>query len=224
MSKLPIFLALVLACNNAGSSRREDSMDPSTPPPSPSTSATDAEVEQHLTLAIIAHGNRPDLAQKEASIRWLAGHADRAYPVVMARAKATPTPALVEIIGYLRRPDATAWLIELLRANGPATGAAGIALGRSPDARARDALVTAVAHPETQVVTSALDGLRVRGDRSVCASLTPLAHHDSSEVRYVWVSAGAALGCLDTAALRALATSDPDPDVKQLAAKLAGPP
>jgi hypothetical protein len=182
---------------------------------------TDAEVDHHLTLAVTAHGNRPDLAQKETSMRWLAEHADRAYPVVIARAKATPAPGLVEVVGRLRRPEATAWLGELLRANGPATGAAGVALGSSPDPAARDALVAALAAHETQVVTSALDGLRIRGDRSVCGSLAPLASHGDAEVRYVWVRAGAELGCLDAAALRALATSDPDPDVQKLAAKLA---
>jgi HEAT repeat protein len=108
-----------------------------------------------------------------------------------------------------------------LRANGPATGAAGIALGRSPDPAARDALVAALALGESSVVTAALDGLRVRGDRSVCPSLAPLATHGDAEVRYVWVRSGAELGCLDIAALRALASSDPDPEVRKLAAQLA---
>jgi hypothetical protein len=45
--------------------------------------------------------------------------------------------------------------------------------------------------------------------------------HADAEVRYVWVRAGVELGCLDAAALHALATSDPDPDVRKLAAELA---
>jgi HEAT repeat protein len=224
MSRLPLLLTLILACNNAGSGRREDSMAPPTTPPPSTSSATDAEVEQHLTLALVPNGNRPDLTQKEASIRWLVDHGDRAYPIVMARAKATPTPALVDVIGRLGRPDATAWLVELLHANGPATVAAGIALGGSPDPRARDVLIAALARPETPVVTAALDGLRVRGDRSICASLALAGTHANAEVRYVWVRAGAALGCLDAAALRALAASDPDADVKALAAQLAAAP
>lgn len=188
---------------------------------STSPSVTDAEVEQHLTLAVTAHGDRPDLVQKEASLRWLADHADRSYPIVIERAKAMPTPGMLEIVGRLGRPEATAWLCERLRTPGPATGAAGTALGRSPDPGARDVLVAALAAPEADVVIAALDGLRIRGDHSVCASLAPLATHADAEVRYVWVRAGAALGCLGAAELRALATSDSDPDVRHLAAELA---
>jgi hypothetical protein len=222
MNRASTLLALVLACNNAGSSRREDSMvPPGNAFPSTSPSVTDAEIEQHLTLAVTAHGNRPDLAQKEASLRWLADHADRAYPIVIARAKATPTPGLVEVVGRLARPEATTWLGELLRAAGPASGAAGTALGRSPDPRAQDVLVAALAVQEADVVIAALDGLRIRGDRSVCASLASLVTHADAEIRYVWVRAGVELGCLDAAALRALATSDPDPDVRKLATELA---
>jgi len=81
-------------------------------------------------------------------------------------------------------------------------------------------LIAALAAQEADVVIAALDGLRIRGDHSVCASLAPFATHADAEVRYVWVRAGAALGCLDAAALRALATSDPDPDVRHLATEL----
>jgi hypothetical protein len=213
---------LTLACSNAGPGRREDSM--LTPDNASSTSpgATDAEVEQHLTLAITAHGNRPDLAQKEAALRWLAEHADRAYPLVMSRAKATPTPGLVEVVGRLGRREATSWLGEQLRTSGAATGAAGTALGQSPDPGAREVLVAALTATEPDVVSAALDGLRIRGDRSVCGSLAPLATHADAEVRYVWVRPGAALGCLDPAAPRNLAMSDPDPDVRKLATELAG--
>lgn len=223
MIRAAALLTFVLACNTAGPTRREDSMAPATPP-SPtaaSPSVTDAEIEQHLTLAITAHGNRPDLAQKEASLRWLADHADRAYPIVIARAKATPTPGLLEVVGRLGRPEATAWLAETLRAAGPASGPAAIALGRAPDPAARDALIAALAAPQPDVVMAALDALRLRNDRSVCPSLAPLASHADAEVRYVWVRAAAALGCLDHAALRALATSDADPDVRKLATELA---
>jgi len=223
MNRALTVLTLVLACNNTGPGRREDSMAPgNAPSPTAPTSPSvpDAEVEQHLTLAITAHGNRPDLAQKETALRWLADHADRSYPIVIERAKATPTPGMLEIVGRLGRSEATAWLGELLRTAGPATGAAGTALGRSHDPGAREVLIAALAAQEADVVIAALDGLRIRGDHSVCASLAPLATHADAEVRYVWVRAGAALGCLDAAALRALATSDPDPDVRHLATEL----
>lgn len=127
---------------------------------------------------------------------------------------------MLEIVGRLGRPEATAWLGELLLAAGLTTGAAGTALGRSHDPAARDTLVRALAAQQPDVVMAALDGLRLRGDRSVCASLAPLASHTDPEVRYVWVRTGATLGCLDAAALRALATSDADPDVRQLAHEL----
>lgn len=139
----------------------------------------------------------------------------------MARAKDAPTPALVEVIGRLGHREATAWLVEQLRASGPSTGAAGVALGQSPDPDALAALTASLAAHEPEVVIAALDGLRIRGDRSVCGSLASVASHADSEVRYVWVRAGAALGCLDHAALRQLAASDPDPDVRKFAAELA---
>ncbi|HEX3763752.1 MAG TPA: HEAT repeat domain-containing protein, partial [Kofleriaceae bacterium] len=134
---------------------------PTSSPAHTGPNVTDAEIEQHLTLAVTAHGNRADLAGKEAALRWLADHADRAYPIVLEHAKATPTPSLIEVVGRLARPEATAWLAQLLRTAGPTSGAAGVALGRSPDPRARDALVEALTAHEPDVVISAVDGLRV---------------------------------------------------------------
>lgn len=224
MTRLVPALMLALACN-AGPGRREDSMPPSNTPTSSSARTgaivTDAEIEQHLALAITSHGNRADLVGKEAALRWLADHAERAYPLVIEHAKATPTPSLIEVVGRLGRPEATPWLVEQLHAAGTARGAAGISLGHTPDPHAREALLAALAAQDPEVVIAALDGLRVRGDRSICASLAPLATHADAEVRYVWVRTGAELGCIDAAALRKLAGSDTDPDVRHLATELA---
>jgi hypothetical protein len=109
--------------------------------------------------------------------------------------------ALVEVVVRLGRAEATAWLCERLIVAEPAAGAAAIALGRSPDPAARDARVAALAALDPDFVIATLDGLRLRGDRSSCASLAALARHGDAEVRHVWVRASAALGCLDATAL-----------------------
>ena len=221
MNRFFLGLLLVVACNGAGSARREDSMPRSTPPPSNPAPGDDPDVAMHLSFALTPHGNRPDLAQKEASIRWLLEHADRAYPIVLARAKATPNPALVHVLGRFGRAESTPLLTDVLTAGGAASGSAGVALGGATDSKARAVLVQSLGHANPRVVTAALDGLRVRGDRSVCADVLPLIRHADGEVRYVCVRTGAALGCLDAAALRALASSDADPEVRKLAADLS---
>ncbi|WP_437905833.1 HEAT repeat domain-containing protein [Sorangium sp. So ce327] len=199
-----------------------------TPPPPPFSStaapAGDPDVDMHLGMALNPHGNRPDLAQKAASIQWLVDHAERAYPIVLARAEATPSVGLVSVLGRFARAESTPVLARALVAGGLASGAAGTALGEAPDPRARAALIEALGHTDVQVVTAALNGLRVRGDRSVCADVVAATRHPDGEVRWMAVSAGAALGCLDRAALRALAEGDADPYVRKLAARLSQAP
>jgi HEAT repeat protein len=72
-----------------------------------------------------------------------------------------------------------------------------------------------------EVASAALDGLRARGARDACPAIVTATGHASAEVRYVAVEVGAALGCLDRARLGALATGDPDPDVRKRAAELS---
>jgi hypothetical protein len=53
---------------------------------SPRRAAPDPEVETQIAFATNPHDDRPDLAQREASIRWLVDHSARAFPVVLAAA------------------------------------------------------------------------------------------------------------------------------------------
>lgn len=198
-------------------------MSNSTPPPETHSTSqpTDPEVAGHIALALSPHGNRPDLAQKQTSIRWLVDHKDRAFPIVLARAKASPNAAVLSLLGHFAAPESAALLREVFLAGGAASAAAAIALAGLPGNDTRALLVSGLADRNHTVVMAALDGLRVRGDRSVCPEIAPILKHANAEVRYVCVRAAAALGCVDRAALDALASGDADRDVRELAASLA---
>jgi HEAT repeat protein len=190
-------------------------------PPMPERDVSDAEIDRQLLAAQDSRGDRPNLVAREQSLRWLVAHADRAWPRVLAAAQAAPTPRLVEILGRFDRPEATPLLIAALEAGGDAARVAGGALGSSHDPAGHDALFRALASLQPQVVMAGLHGLRMRGDNGACSKMLPLLSHADSEVRWMAVHAGAGLGCLDAAALDAIAAGDAADDVRRLAAEQA---
>lgn len=187
----------------------------------PERDVTDAEIDRQLLAAQDPHGDRPNLVAREQALQWLLAHADRAWPRVLAAARAAPTPRRVEILGRLDRPESTPLLIATLEAGGDSARVAGGALGSSHDPVGHDALFRALGSPQSPVVMAGLHGLRMRGDRGACDRMLPLLSHADSEVRWMAVHAGAGLGCLDAAALDAIAAGDADADVRRLAAEQA---
>jgi hypothetical protein len=241
----PLGLCLLLAfvaCQKNGASRHEEPM--STKPPSdarapantgaPGAGGTDAnatgtgasapsadEIRTHIRLAQPRSGNRPDLAQRDTSIAWLLAHADVAYPIVLEEVRASPGPAGIALLGRFDRAESTPVLSAILQQGEDEARVAAFQLALASDAAALAAAIEATRHENPDIASAAVDGLGKRGDRGQCAAIVAATRHDSAEVRYVAVEAGAALGCLDAAALARLAKSDPDADVRARAQELS---
>jgi hypothetical protein len=183
--------------------------------------AADPEVLRQLTAVRIRAGSPPDVRQRERALAWLAEHAERAWPTVLARAEASPhDPVLIDVVGRLRRPEATS-LLRRAFADEHTRAYAAAGLGLSPDPAARAFLRATLDSPHHAEVVAALTGLGASGDSAVCADVTPRVEADDAEIRWAAVDAAIKAGCLDAAALERLAREDPDPDVRARAGRPA---
>ena len=179
----------------------------------------DPEVIRQLAALHIRAGSPPDPRQRDRALAWLLEHADRSLPVALARAEEAPQDAvLVDLLGRLRRPEATA-LLRRAFADERTRQYAAAGLGLSPDPVARAALRSALDSPNPAEVVAALAGLGASGDPTVCADITPRLHAANAEVRWMAVEAGSRLKCLDRATLEGIVRSDPDASVRALAAE-----
>lgn len=179
---------------------------------------TDPNIDRQIAALHIRAGSPADLRQRGGAIDWLLRHADRSFPVVLARVEAQPHDlVLLDLLGRYRRPEATP---ALLRAFGdPQTRLqAASGLGLSPDPVAREALRRALDSTDPGDATAALSGLGASGDASACADIVPRLQSDSVEVRWMAVEIGARLGCLPRDTLEAISVDDPDARVRALAA------
>ena len=181
------------------------------PPPDP-------EVIRQLTALHIRAGSPPDLRQRDRALTWLIGHADRTLLVALARAEEAPQDVvLVDLLGRLRRPEATA-LLRRAFADERTRSSAAAGLGLSPDPAARAALRGALDSSNPGEVAAALAGLGASGDPAACADIAPRLRDVSVEVRWMAVEVGSRLGCLTRAALEDIVRGDPDATVRALAA------
>jgi HEAT repeat protein len=180
----------------------------------------DAEVETQITLAETPFGDGPHARERNRAIEWLVAHADRAYPVVLARvAGGRATAAVIDLLPRFAREESIAPLEKLLSGPEPPAWAAGQALARHPQKEAGDALRRLLTRSGASAVVAA-DALATRGDRGDCAALVAAAGSTDARLRYHAVQAAGTLGCLGRDALQSFERSDTDPDVRGLAAKL----
>ncbi len=227
MSRATLALFLLLACRTPARQEGHDDM-PTSPPPATSPSAdagaasADGEVEAQLRLALGPHGSGPDLRERARATDWLVAHADRAYPVVLARARTAPAAGGLALLGRFDRAESIEVLAAILERGDPLASEAAVALGAARDAAALVALRRAASQSAEPVIVAALDGLRVRKDPAGCDAILPRLAHASAEVRWMAVHAGSELGCLDRTTLEALATDDADATVRDLARQRAG--
>ena len=186
--------------------------------PSPMT-PPDPEVVRQLTALHIRAGSPPDLRQRDRALAWLVEHSDRTLPVALARAEEAPQDVvLVDLLGRLRRPEATSFLRRAFADDRTRTYAAA-GLGMSPDPAARAVLRGALESKSPGEVAAALAGLGASGDPAVCADITPRLQDGNAEVRWMAVDAGSRLGCLNRPQLEAIAREDSDATVRALAAE-----
>jgi len=176
--------------------------------------AADPDVLRELAAMHIRAGSPADLRQRDRALAWLIEHADRAWPTVLARAEEAPQDAvIIDVLGRLRRPEATA-LLRRAFAHERTRGSAAAGLGMSPDPAARAFLREALTSPQPADVVGALAGLGASGDRTVCGDITPQLQSANAEIRWTAVDAAMKIGCLEAAALDRIARDDPDPDVR----------
>jgi hypothetical protein len=194
-----------------------------------SPAAQDDELDRHLGFLLSPFGDEPSRRQRAQSLAWLVAHGDRAYPRLLGTLRANPTaldaPPIMEALPAFGRPESVPVLAEILDRGLPQLSTvAALALARQPEPPARAALLRAVASANGESRMAALDGLKQRADRSVCAEVLAVLADADPSVRYHAVVAAAALGCLSKAQLAELSVKDPDRDVRSLAIQLAGAP
>ena len=182
---------------------------------------SDTEVETQLTLAESPVGGGPHQRERERAAQWLLDHADRSYPVVLARFdQGRAGEALVALLSRFDRHESIPRLERLLSGPEPPAWAAGQALARHSQPAAGEALRRALGHADPKVATIAADALGTRGDRGDCAALVVHVQNPDARLRYHVVQAAGHLGCLARADLESLARSDADADVRALATRL----
>lgn len=180
----------------------------------------DAEVETQIMLAETPFGDGPHARERDRAIEWLVAHADRAYPVLLARVSGgRASAAVIDLLPRFAREESIAPLEKLLSGPEPPAWAAGQALARHPQKAAGDALRRAIATRGAAAVVAA-DALATRGDRGDCAALVAAAGASDARLRYHAVQAAGTLGCLGREALQSFERSDSDADIRGLATKL----
>jgi HEAT repeat protein len=182
----------------------------------------DLEVTRQIAALHIRAGSPPDLRQRGRALAWLVAHADRTLPLALVAAEAAPQDvALIDLLGHLRRSEATPLLTRAFGDERTRTYAA-TGLGMSPDPLARAVLRTALESSDSREVVAALGGLGSSGDPSACGGITPRLKSAHAEVRWMAVEAGCRLGCHSRAVLEDIAQNDPDADVRALAVRRLG--
>lgn len=186
-----------------------------------------AELQRRVRAIQTPFGDEPHLRQREAALDWLLAHSDLAHPVLLdllQSGRATNRKAMMMAIARFGRLESVVVLQQALMAGDEAAWTAGAALAAHPAPEALDVLFSALQSEQSIVVIAAADAVMARADRRACATLkVALNQLDnvtrlSDEMRYHLVQAAGSLGCLDSEFLAHLATSDPDDDIRTLAA------
>jgi HEAT repeat protein len=193
----------------------------------------DQELETRIMLLQSPFGGAPHEHERQQAADWLVAHAARAYPRLLAGLTAGMLGrAVIQLMPRFGRAETIPVLERLLWGSELFVEAAAQALALHPQREAGEALDRALARPEPGVVKAAADALITRGDRAHCPALITrgdrahcpalIAALKTPEpiARYHVVQAAGTLGCLQPAELAAMSRTDPDPEVRELAAKL----
>jgi HEAT repeat protein len=183
------------------------------------------ELESQIHLLQHPSGDAFHAREADRALDYLLEHADEAYPRLLRLLKthrASNPAAIVDALPRFGRAESVPVLSDIL-ARGTETlrAAAASALARQPEEAAFQALVRALALPEPAAAIAAADALLDRRDTRAGGALAPRLRASDANVRYHAVQAAAGLGCLEAGELRALATGDPDADIRALASRAA---
>lgn len=157
---------------------------------------SDVELESRIALLELPMGGGPDVRERERAAEWLLSHADRAYPELLARARAGRAgPAALELLGRFGRDDSVPVLAGLLEEADARGFSAARALAAHPGAAAMTALREALRSGGDRAVLAA-DALGARGDVGACAALEEASADPDPRVRYHAIQAARLLNRL----------------------------
>jgi HEAT repeat protein len=185
------------------------------------TGEPDPDVETRIMLLDGPFGGEQHVRERDCAAEWLVEHADRAYPLLLARLESGRAGAgAVALLPRFGRSQSIGTLARLLAGPEPMAWQAGQALAQHPQPEAGEALRQALIGPDATVAMIAADGLGTRGDRGDCAVLAERLGTTHAGVRYHVLQAAARLGCLPREVIGQLALTDPDAQVRGLASQL----
>jgi hypothetical protein len=196
-------------------------------PAGPTAAPADPDdLEFHVRALLDPIGDPAHVRARERAAAWLLEHPDAAHPRLlgMVRDGSNP-PAVIELLPRFGLPESVPSLAAAM-----ATGSdrisrlAGEALGRHPDDASGAALLEGVTADRPETVAAAAEGLRIRGlraDAATCRGLHTARRHPSPIARYHALAASVDLGCLSEDELASIAVTDPDADVRALAARIS---
>jgi HEAT repeat protein len=188
---------------------------------SPTQIPDEDAVAARLALLDSPFGSEPHRRERERAAQWLLAHAERAYPVLLARLAAGRAGAgAVALLPRFGRGESVAVLARLLHGPELVAWGAGQALAQQPQSEAGAALRRALADANPKVATIAADALAGRGDPGDCPALAARLGAADPVVRYHVLQAADRLGCLMPAEIAGLAENDPDLEVRGLASQL----
>jgi HEAT repeat protein len=181
--------------------------------------AGDHDVETQLMLLETPFGGGPHDRERQRAAEWLLANSERAYPVLLARAReGRATAAVVELLGEFGRADSVSVLSELLDADEPLGRAAANGLAANSDPSALAALREGLRSGGDRAVRCA-DALGARGDPAACPELRTAATHPDARLRYHAIAAASRtdLSCFSDDELAQIESSDDDDEVRDLA-------
>lgn len=179
------------------------------------------DIETRILLLDTPFGSEPHQRERDRAAAWLLEHADRAYPILIARLiEGILSAGAIALLPRFGRAESIAPLTRLLTGPEGIAWESGQALAQHPQPAAGEALRHALANSDPAVAIIAADALARRGDRGDCAALTKRLNATHSGLRFHALQAAALLECLSRDAIAERAETDPDPEVRSLATRL----
>ncbi len=148
----------------------------------------------------------------------LLAEADAAIPVLIAalHRPSPTTPAIIEVLGRMGRPEAIEPLARFLNNPMPTLSmGAAAALARHPDAAAAQTLRRAASSTDSRQAQAGLYGLQRRADATHCDVVKRALTATDATLRFYAVRAGLELGCIDEDERKRL-SGDSSPEIRRL--------
>ena len=217
-------LALALAGFGAATVAHADASTADQRAPAPAQDQSD-DFALHLGL-LRSHCSLQPKSEHEQHVAWFLAHPE-SYPRLLA-ALDPKSPGFrfeaLEVVLRFARADGVPAMERVLALGSELTSwRAGQLLGLHPHPSARAALLRQLGSPKKETLYGATLGLMERHDASVCPALLAESGKRAGTPSYFYVfQAAGRLGCIDRAQLEAVARSDGDADLRQLAQRILG--